>query len=1120
MKKIFTLALSAMFLLGGVNVFGQEEDVTNYITNPGFDEDLTWTSDGSTKEIVNTDKELSSRSYGYLAADSTVYAFGRGTRPDGMSPAWNGFFGQIEGWTKGDQSYTGKSYYPYGGDSPEWVYFGSMPYDLGNTAIPCADDGTTFFAPPSSKPETDNGDDNIAFLYLRAGWGGAATYKQVVSLPCAQYRLEYWAINLNPSASNGENLSRVVCRKDEFKDETGFNDTEWTKHVIEFTPTSDFTIEFGFKSSGGSGSNPFLCIDAIKLYRIGDADAEELLRADITDEVDELYNMMGEEPYANYKGLLNEMSDAIGEAEDADGEEAMTAALKEIKAFKQMMIDLKETLETYEASMVEAEALLDAAETYPGISDFEKALEDIATEMDDATSDLIEGIIDELTQAMQAYYMSQEATADNPADYSFLIQNPYFTTAKATPTITRDADGAIESVTYPNEADYTAGSAPSDATSEGWYKAGTSEGDQRLNFVQGRVCWNAWRQNADDVAVATDLVDLPNGYYTVSAEMITQSAYVSNQHVYAKSNLGSAVSPSLTSGNWDDTNTGTWDYLTTEKVLVNDGKLTIGALGSALDGSTDQTGWFCVTNFRLMYYGKATDEEIAAALTARYNEADAIAEAMHLAADQAAVKEAIAAAKAIENLDSLNAAIDIAEASEKEYNGIMVGTYAALQDSVANNANYSADAAKLVKVPVDYMTAYLGSAEATYKNTGAITTILRYYRDTLIPALQSAEATKAAISAANGKAVIEGTIASVVAALAEYTDSTAYLDEQVDYLKKAINLAEMADIDISDGADVTAYITNPTIDDTYAKGWTISKIVGDGNGAKTGQQYDGGSGYYMDTWNAAGGLRATWYQVLDVPNGTYTIKNIMRAPGTGAYLFLSDKAPITTGEGDTEVLSLDPTATTVLAEAKNVNTNLTQYLDKSLQAEAGGDSISTAADIYGELWMNAIDELIASGMPIEKARTLDDGTLYPLRDQIEDYLAEDPILTDAQKANIAIVEANSGNGRGWFHNSIASFEVTNHVLVVGVTCDYAFVNKTEEDAFTGAWFSADNFTLTLDKAGNNEGWDPTTAIANVETATSVKATAIYSITGARLNGLQKGINIVKRAGTVKKVFVK
>jgi len=105
-------------------------------------------ADGSTKDIISTDYELSSRSYAYVAADSSVYLYGRGTRSDGYSPAWNGFFGQIQGWSVGEKDYTGQLYYPYGTDSPEWKYFGSVPYDLGPTAIPIADDGSTFLVVP------------------------------------------------------------------------------------------------------------------------------------------------------------------------------------------------------------------------------------------------------------------------------------------------------------------------------------------------------------------------------------------------------------------------------------------------------------------------------------------------------------------------------------------------------------------------------------------------------------------------------------------------------------------------------------------------------------------------------------------------------------------------------------------------------------------------------------------------------------------------------------------------------------------------------------------------------------------------------------------------------------
>ena len=46
-------------------------------------------------------------------------------------------------------------------------------------------------------------------------------------------------------------------------------------------------MEFGFESEGGSGSNPFLCIDGIKLYKIGEADPVKLIESDFHDLMDE-----------------------------------------------------------------------------------------------------------------------------------------------------------------------------------------------------------------------------------------------------------------------------------------------------------------------------------------------------------------------------------------------------------------------------------------------------------------------------------------------------------------------------------------------------------------------------------------------------------------------------------------------------------------------------------------------------------------------------------------------------------------------------------------------------------------------------------------------------------------
>ena len=265
----------AMFL--GVNAYAQEEDVTHLIKNAGFDTGLTFTDEAQPVFGTTATGETTSRSRFVKATDGSIYAVqtdGMGSNING-DPSWYGFLGNIEGWEVPEE---------YATTTPEWKYFGALPYSLKTDWLAIGDGHPAgAINAPATKPAGDDTDDNTGFLYLRAGWGGACAYKQVVSLPCAKYRLEYWTINTNTnSTAEATNLSQVVCRKDVFTDTEGLSSTTWTKHEIEFTPVSEFSIQFGYKSAGSnSNSNPWLIIDGIKLYKIGDATEEEVVAVDL-----------------------------------------------------------------------------------------------------------------------------------------------------------------------------------------------------------------------------------------------------------------------------------------------------------------------------------------------------------------------------------------------------------------------------------------------------------------------------------------------------------------------------------------------------------------------------------------------------------------------------------------------------------------------------------------------------------------------------------------------------------------------------------------------------------------------------------------------------------------------
>ena len=60
MRKLL-LVLSGIIV--SLSLLAQEDDVTHYIQNGGFDEDLTFQPDGAMKAVISTETSLSDRSW-------------------------------------------------------------------------------------------------------------------------------------------------------------------------------------------------------------------------------------------------------------------------------------------------------------------------------------------------------------------------------------------------------------------------------------------------------------------------------------------------------------------------------------------------------------------------------------------------------------------------------------------------------------------------------------------------------------------------------------------------------------------------------------------------------------------------------------------------------------------------------------------------------------------------------------------------------------------------------------------------------------------------------------------------------------------------------------------------
>jgi hypothetical protein len=1087
MKKILLFAMGAMMSLAS---YAQEEDVTYYIQNAGFDSDLTWQADGSKKAIVDQSMTLSDRSIAGVAADSSVYALVNPSTPkhreDGRTTeATNGFIGRIQGWTVETNQTFPKC---------EWVYFGSIPYSLGETAIPIADDGSTYLTVPA-KPAEFSEDDNIGFAYLRAGWGGSCVYKQVVKLPCAVYRLEYWTINNNPNGTNGKNLSKVICRKDTWEDQTGFTSTEWTKHEIEFTPTAEFTMQFGFESSGGSGSNPFLCIDGIKLWKIGEADRDDILHADINDLMAECQELAGRAA-EGFTGLSSYIADYEFELEDglAMGGDDLEDFLNQAN---RRMADVRlavEEMDAVNAILAKMDNLLQTTD-FPGKADFEAAYQRILgykqnqpAEGVDVVAQIL-GAVAEANAAILAYYMSQADTAseENPADFTIFVQHPWFINSDAEPIL---QDGVW---VFPNQIDpetgedrYTEGSASSpDLNSDGWTVTGTyTGGDQRLNWQRGRSCWNAWGSGINGtIAVGQAISDLPNGYYTVSADLITQSGYLTDQHVYAQSSAEKKISATtLSIEGWDESMWETVSMTAAEKVLVVDGKLTIGAEGTGTGNAS--AGWFLATNFKLNFLGKASEEDVLAAIKTSFDKtvADAkeMAAGMHLAGDKKAFNDTIALYETAADKDAYLAAIEAirnaqteaqkseakyldylpAEAPEDISGKTLLWVKALLDGQEVEGHEAFGEAKPIAQFAYDYVMGWLACDTATYTKMDATVDLLKNYVNTYIPVYS--EAVKVAAAAKEtGKTYLQNVMTAHQQALTTEMKTAAQVNEFVAELKRVIVAVKKQNIYEEDGTDYTAYIQNPNAE--AVDGWDIALGNGDGNGEKSGQWFDGSSTRYFDSYNSAGLKDLKISQLVkDLPNGTYMVGVYTRTPAEGAYIFA--------GVADTTFVEIP----------------LDYYYDEA------GDSMAVASDKYGPMWQEAEKKIVEEGMA-------EDDPMYAYYN--------------------AIYNANNAQGRGFKHQAIENIVVTNHELFLGTMCGTE-ASKTEK-VFGGAWYSVGGWTLTLTAKGDNTGWEGPLA-SGVETvkANAAAIEGIYSLTGVRNGKLQRGLNIIVRNGKAQKVFVK
>ena len=350
---------------------------------------------------------------------------------------------------------------------------------------------------------------------------------------------------------------------------------------------------------------------------------------------------------------------------------------------------------------------------YPGKDAYLATLEAVLATLDNPTSPAdAEAANASVATAKGVYVTSQEFPADGTGiDVTALVLHPWFANPDAEPT--QNEDG---SYSFPYESDhgYANNTTPADANSAGWVNGNSFVvDDARVNWTEGRITWNNWhnKTTVGSLDVHQDLTGLPAGYYSVSADWITNAA-PTTQHTYASANGVTKVSAVLDNQGWDAQQ---WTTLATDKILVGeDGLLTIGAASTTIGQA--YVGWFCVTNFRLIYYGtdvdltadlKAKQEAIAelvSTLTFKGDAAAANAEAESIVANNDTYNAITLLTSLIDKTQTVAAEENAFTASFESFNDEIAGksaTAAAALKSLSNSiaATLEADSTTVAAIP-------------------------------------------------------------------------------------------------------------------------------------------------------------------------------------------------------------------------------------------------------------------------------------------------------------------------------------------------------------------------------------------------------------------------------------
>ncbi len=764
-----------------------------------------------------------------------------------------------------------------GSDKPELDGRASGIYKIGGDTFL----GGKGFLPPT---ELSDGTTEGVMLGFLSVWGRGAQYTQAVTIPAGNYTLEISYYNAGGQGEINENYMGFASADGDayYGKSKTFPEHKWTKEIIRFSLEEETsgTFSVGFNGKDGSGKQPHLFIEGIKLSYAGDLDLDPSLFALQAAAASGRKTLNDNRFFTELEGQL-EAAVLAGEElveSKSDNAEANTAAAN---AINELMPAVKANIKAYEELDVFYNETLQAAlEKYASIAQIDGPLNDLNDKLMDVVAD---------------YTYSTDQINEAIASLDVIIKDGVKAAWDAAVESGEPLDEPLDITVLFDQMAYTYSTSAlkgNDVPDKEWAFGNAS------NFKTQYGTAEVWNQSPFEVS--RTLKDMPAGTYTITTKAFYRTA-----------------------GN--STNIANYDPSAPASAFVFAGYATTGltnvveiASSEAVDGWENVDGVYVPNNQQTGYNifnDETYTEKLQKSVSTVLGEAGDLkfgVKASQLEGDSWVLWYSFSIAYNAPDAAILSGELEgcIAEAET-------------LKDETTMNDWGAAQAADAIEAAKDAVGKDVATVTAALSALNAAMDAMKANAEALVTVENACvEMNEAAENAESMTAEAE---AAFNAASAKYGEASDYTTEQL--LALADELSQTAAIikvpshaGASDAAPVnmTATITNPSFEaEDGLYGWTYYKgsdtqAADNSNATYTVENADGAK--VFNTWNGS------------TPEGGFYVSQVIRALPAGTYkltvLVASDQGnSISVGaEGSVEGIFYDNVA--AMANAKEIGEDL------------------------------------------------------------------------------------------------------------------------------------------------------------------------------------------------------